>query len=174
MKDITQVKNINPKNPENNNPPSQKVKTEVIKPNVILGMSVKRFLISSVITFFIIFLVILCSTVYLVKITISQTLSPTFLFFPPIVISIVLSMIYYWLPEMRAVINKVCDIGLTASVAIVSIVAISKPLGGSYFDSIVLNNNITSIIILSYIGVCSLTKTIVTIYPNSKRDPKHN
>ncbi len=83
-------------------------------------------------------------------------------------------MIYYWLPEMRAVINKVCDIGLTASVAIVSIVAISKPLGGSYFDSIVLNNNITSIIILSYIGVCSLTKTIVTIYPNSKRDPKHN
>lgn len=81
MKDITQVKNINPKNPENNNTPSQKVKTEEIKPNVILGMSVKRFLISSVITFFIIFLVILCSTVYLVKITISQTLSPTFLFF---------------------------------------------------------------------------------------------
>lgn len=52
MKDITQVKNINPKNPENNNTPSQKVKTEEIKSNVILGMSVKRFLISSVITFF--------------------------------------------------------------------------------------------------------------------------
>jgi hypothetical protein len=40
MKDITQVKNINPKNPENNNILS-KGKNRRNKPNVILGMSVK-------------------------------------------------------------------------------------------------------------------------------------
>lgn len=174
MKDRDQVKNLKPQNTEKDIIPSQKEKTEVKNSNIILGMSVKEFFISSIVTFILILLVMSVSTIFLVKATISKTLSPSCLFIPPIIISILLVLVYYWRTEMRAFINKICDIGLTASVAVVSIVAISKPIGGSYFDSIVLNNNIISIIVLSYIAFCSITKTIITIYPNSKRDPKHN
>jgi len=170
MKDVKEDKIIETIASENENASNLDIKVEEEKTKFILGMSIKRFVISSIVTTIILLAIIFASTFMLIKLTTSTTLPPQSLFWSPVIISTILSVIYYWIPLLRKIINKICDIGLTASVAIISTVAISKPLGGNYFDSIVMNNNIYSIIVLSYIAVCSITKTIVTIYPNSKRD----
>ncbi|EST82812.1 hypothetical protein ECC1470_17048, partial [Escherichia coli ECC-1470] len=47
-----------------------------------------------------------------------------------------------------------------------SLITISKPLGGDFFDSITMENNIVSIIILSFIAVCAITKTIIFLLPS--------
>ncbi|EGM5473925.1 hypothetical protein IRV29_004421, partial [Salmonella enterica subsp. enterica serovar Newport] len=103
---------------------------------------------------------------FLIKVSISPLLPPESLFFSPIVISLILSLIYYFCPKVRQALNNVCDIGITVPVAVVSLITISKPLGGDFFDSITMENNIVSIIILSFIAVCAITKTIIFLLPS--------
>lgn len=159
MKDKIQVNNLKEK----------ELDTDIIKTNSkteIKNMSARSFLSGAMIVIITAIIIITSVILFLIKVSISPLLPPESLFFSPIVISLILGLIYYFCPKIRQALNNVCDIGITVPVAVVSLITISKPLGGDFFDSITMENNIVSIIILSFIAVCAITKTIIFLLPS--------
>ncbi|QLA69459.1 hypothetical protein HWQ17_18340 [Enterobacter pasteurii] len=159
MKDKIQVKNLKEK----------ELDSDMIKSNSkteIINIPTRKFLFGAMIAIIAAIILIPSIILFLIKVSISPFLPPESLFVFPIVISLILGLIYFFLPRFRLALNKVCDIGITVPVAVVSLITISKPLGGDFFDSITMENNIVSIIILSFIAVCAITKTIIFILPN--------
>ncbi|EHU9708738.1 hypothetical protein KZ554_004818, partial [Escherichia coli] len=104
MKDKIQVNNLKEK----------ELDTDIIKTNSkteIKNMSTRSFLSGAMIVIIAAIIIIPSVILFLIKVSISPLLPPESLFFSPIVISLILSLIYYFCPKVRQALNNVCDIG---------------------------------------------------------------